>query len=230
MANKKVYGTLYCSDGTEIALLNAAVSENNFANIQTSTIRNFTVNASDIGTAFPGKSIVASSPMIGEDGAGACYILRAGQIINVLPVGGAGVAGMARIPLRTATTLLAGDQVQFMPINAGRVASFAVHTNQGRYHIFQGTVTGAETRNLVSILTGNSIGDTLQGSNVIASYATSVDGAKLSSSGGGVYVLSDKNEVVGAQPCVNTMLAQPMWMECSIPIGLNFTAVVIATA
>ena len=65
MANVKTYGILYCSDGTEIALLNASTAESTaigaatFVNVQTSTINNYNVQSSDIGTAYPGKTIVA---------------------------------------------------------------------------------------------------------------------------------------------------------------------------
>lgn len=86
MANVKTYGVIYCSDGTEIALLNASTAEGSFVNVQTSTINNYNVQASDIGTAYPGKTIIASTPLQAENNCAAAYLLRAGQIINVLPV------------------------------------------------------------------------------------------------------------------------------------------------
>jgi len=237
MANVATYGTLFCSDGTEIPLLNASTAEStaigaaNFVNLQTSTIRNFTVNASDVGTAFPGKTVVASTPLQAENGVAAAFILRAGQIINILPVAKGGLVSESKLMLQSGTTLQAGDQVQIMPLAAAtRIASFAVYTNRGIYHIFQAKATGADTFDLTSIMTGNSIGDTLQGQQIVCSYATSIDGNKLSSSGGGVLVLSDKNEIVGAQVCSSPLAQQPMFMKCMIPIGLNFTAKIITTS
>ena len=103
MANVATYGTLFCSDGTEIPLLNTSTAEStaigasNFVNLQTSTIRNFTVNASDVGTAFPGKTVIASTPLQAENGVAAAFILRAGQIINVLPVAKGGLVSESKL-------------------------------------------------------------------------------------------------------------------------------------
>lgn len=231
MANVKTYGVLFCSDGTEIPLLNASTAEGSFVNLQTSTINNYTVTASDVGTAYPNKTIVASTPIQAENGAAAAYLLRAGQIINVLPVAKAGIVNNAKVNLCSGTSLQAGDKIMMMPLAAAtRTCSFAVYTNKGQYHIFQGTPSGAGDTDLVSILTSNSIGDTLQGQTIVKSYSTSIDGAKLSSSAGGVLVLSDKNEIVGAQVSSSPLLAQSEFMHCSIPIGLNFVARVTTTS
>ena len=231
MANVKTYGILYCSDGTEIALLNASTAESTaigaatFVNVQTSTINNYNVQSSDIGTAYPGKTIEASTPMQAENGIGSCYVLRAGQIINVLPVAKAGVVNDSKIMLCTGTTLQAGDKIMIKPLAAAsRMVSFAVYTNRGQYHVFEALPTGAGDVSLTSTLTGNSLGDTLQGQNIVKSYVTSIDGAKLSSSAGGVLVISDKNEIVGAQVASSPLTAQPMFEACSMPVGLNYIA------
>ena len=231
MANVKTYGVLFCSDGTEIPLLNASTAEGSFVNLQTSTINNYTVTASDVGTAYPNKTIVASTPIQAENGAAAAYLLRAGQIINVLPVAKAGIVNNSKVNLCSGTSLQAGDKIMMMPLAAAtRTCSFAVYTNKGQYHIFQGTPSGSGDTDLISILTSNSIGDTLQGQTIVKSYSTSIDGAKLSSSAGGVLVLSDKNEIVGAQVSSSPLLAQSEFMHCSIPIGLNFVARVTTTS
>tara|TARA_Y100000361_G_scaffold84725_1_gene75083 strand:- start:9 stop:722 length:714 start_codon:yes stop_codon:yes gene_type:complete len=231
MADVKTYGILYCSDGTEIALLNAATAEStaigaaSFVNLQTSTINNYNVSAADVGTAYPGKTIVASTPLQAENGVAAAYVLRAGQIINVLPVAKAGIVNDSKIMLMTGTQLQAGDKIMIKPLAAAtRIISFAVYTQQGQYHIFEAKPTGAGDVSLVSIMTGNSLGDTLQGQNIVKSYVTSIDGAKLSSSAGGVLVISDKNEIVGAQVATSPLLAQPMFEACNMPVGLNFIA------
>ena len=231
MANVKTYGILYCSDGTEIALLNASTAEAsaigaaNFVNLQTSTINNYNVEASNVGTAYPGKTIIASTPLQAENNIAAAFILRAGQIINVLPVAKAGVVSDSKVMLCSGTRLQAGDKIMIMPLAASaRMISFAAYTAQGQYHIFQALPTGAGDVSLTSIMTDLSIGDTFQGQTIVKSYVTSIDGAKLSSSAGGVLVLSDKNEIVGAQVASAPTLSQPMFETCSMPIGLNFIA------
>lgn len=232
MADVLAYGTLFCSDGTEIPVLRTDATEAAWETLSTSTVRNFTVTASDIGTAFPGKVIVASTPIQCTNNASGAYILRAGQIINILPVAKAGVVNDSKIMLPAGTTLQAGDQLMiYANTAAGRTAMFSCFTNQGLFHIFSAVLSGgAGTTELVSILTSNSIGDTLQGQNIVKSLMTSIDGVKLSNSGGGVYVLDDKNQIVGAQVASAPTLAQSKFQQCNIPIGLNYKAYCITSS
>ena len=235
MANTAVSGTLFCSDGTEIPLYVAAIAEGTESNLLTSTQSNFTVSAAAVGTAFAGKTVVASSPIMGDgDGnttASYAYILRAGTIINILPVGLSGIVDVSRIPLCSSTTLMAGDQVRVM-MNAStdRECSLAVYCNTGEYHVFAVTPTGGATNQLVSILTGNGIGETLQGRNLVKAYATSIDRVKLAPSGMGVYVVDDKNNIVGSVVAVSPSTVAVKINPCNIPIGLNFQAQAITSA
>jgi len=235
MANTAVSGTLFCSDGTEIPLYVAAIAEGTESNLTTSTQSNFTVSAAAVGTAFAGKTVVASSPIMGDgDGnttASYAYILRAGSIINILPVGLAGIVDVSRIPLCSSTTLMAGDQVRVM-MNAStdRECSLAVYCNTGEYHIFAVTPTGGATNQLVSILTGNGIGETLQGRSLVKNYCTSIDRVKLAPSGMGVYVVDDKNNIVGSVVAVAPSTVAIKLNPCNIPIGLNYQAQAITSA
>jgi len=235
MANTAVSGTLFCSDGSEIPLYVAAVAEGTETNLTTSTQSNFTVSASAVGTAFSGKTVVASTPIMGDgDGntsASYAFILRAGQIISILPVGLAGVVGNSRIPLCSSITLIAGDQVRvMMNSSTDRECSLAVYTNRGLYHIFTVTPSSGATNQLVSILTGLGIGDTLQGQTCIKAYCTSIDRVKLAPSGMGVYVVSDRNEVVGAVVATSCSNQQVEFNAVSIKIGLNFQAQAITSS
>ena len=231
MANVAVAGTLFCSDGTEIPLYVASVAEGTETNLTTSTQSNFTVSASAVGTAFAGKTIVASTPMIAPNGFAYAYLLRAGQIINVFPVGVAGAISESKIQLCSSTTLIAGDQVRVMANTAAdRECALSVYTNRGRYHIFAVTPSSGATNQLVSILTGNGIGETLQGENLVKCLATSVDGIKLAPSGMGVYVVDDKNSIVGAMVATNPASAQSMFDVVNIPINLNFQAQAITSS
>lgn len=229
MANTAVTGTIYCSDGTEIALFNSAIAEGTESTLQTSVQNNFTVVASDIGTAFAGKQIVASSPIMGDgDGSTAAsyaYLLRAGEIINIFSVGLTGIAQPAVVPLCTQTVLQAGDTVRvMMNTSTDRELSLACYTSSGRYHIFAVTPTGAATNELVSILTGQNIGDVFQNQTVVKAYCTGNDSVKLAPSGGGVYVVSDKNTIVGSIPAQRCITGPVSFTMCNWPIGLNFRA------
>ena len=231
MANVPVAMTLFCSDGTEIPLYIASVAEGTESNLTTSTQSNFTVSASAVGTAFAGKSIVASTPALATNGFAYAYLLRAGQIINVFPVGVAGAVSESRMELCSATTLIAGDQVRVMTNTAAdRECALSVYTNKGRYHIFAITPSTGATNQLVSILTGNGIGTTLQGENLIKCLCTSVDGIKLAPSGMGVYVVDDKNSIVGAMVATAPASAQSFYDTVNIPINLNYQAQAITSA
>jgi len=231
MANVPVAMTLFCSDGTEIPLYVASVAEGTESNLTTSTQSNFTVSASAVGTAFAGKSIVASTPALATNGFAYAYLLRAGQIINVFPVGVAGAVSESRMELCSATTLIAGDQVRVMTNTAAdRECALSVYTNKGRYHIFAITPSTGATNQLVSILTGNGIGTTLQGENLIKCLCTSVDGIKLAPSGMGVYVVDDKNSIVGAMVATAPASAQSFYDTVNIPINLNYQAQAITSA
>lgn len=235
MANTAVSGTLFCSDGTEIPLYVAAVAEGTETNLTTSTQSNFTVSASAVGTAFAGKNVIASSPIMGDgDGnttASYAYILRAGSIISILPVGLAGIVTQSRMMLPKPVQLIAGDQVRvMMNTSTDRECSLAVYTNRGNCHIFAVTPSGAATNSLVSILTGNKIGETLQGESLTMAYATSIDRVKLAPSGMGIYVVDDKNNIVGSVLANSPSTQQPMINPCNIPIGLNFDAQAITSS
>ena len=235
MANTAVSGTLFCSDGSEIPLFVAAVAEGTETNLLTSTTNNFTVSASAVGTAFAGKQVVASSPIMGDgDGnttASYAYILRAGNILSILPVGLAGIVDMSRMPIPKPVVLQAGDQVRvMMNASTNRQCALSVYTNRGECHIFAVTPSGAATNQLVSILTGNGIGETLQGQNLTTAFATSIDRVNLAPSGMGVYVGDDKNNIVGSIVATAPSTQQVRFNSCNIPIGLNFQAQAITSS
>jgi hypothetical protein len=235
MANTAVSGTLFCSDGTEIPLYVAAIAEGTESNLTTSTQSNFTVTATAVGTAYAGKNVVASSPIMGDgDGnttASYAYILRAGQIISILPVGLSGIVTESKLQLPKSVSLIAGDQVRvMMNASSDRECAMAVYTNRGNSHVFAVTPSSGTTNSLVSILTGNKIGETLQGESVMMAYATSIDRVKLAPSGMGIYVVDDKNNIVGSVLANAPTTQQPMINPCNIPIGLNFDAQAITSS
>ena len=67
-------------------------------------------------------------------------------------------------------------------------------------------------------------------SSLVKCLATSVDGIKLAPSGMGVYVVDDKNSIVGAMVATNPASAQSMFDVVNIPINLNFQAQAITSS
>ena len=223
---------MLCTDGTKIPLYRTDLLEGTAEVLETSTQSNFTISATAIGTAYPGKTINAQlGPIQCKNGAGFAYLLRAGQIIQCYLVGVNGVASDVVIPTCTPVTIQAGDEVYVMSQSAAlRATAMSVYTNRGVYHIFNGTTSGGDTTTLTSILTSNGIGDTLQGQTIVKAVATCVDGILAAPSGNGGYVLDDKNHIVGAVTATNPIKAPCSWGNVSIPIGLNYAAQIITSA
>ena len=157
--------------------------------------------------------------------------ISTGTIINIFPVGVFGAVSESRIELCSAVQLQAGDSVEVMTLQAAsRLNCFAVYTNRGNYHVFAITSSGS-AQEAVSVLTNRGIGETLQGQTVIKAYCTAnADGVLLAPSGGGVYVLDDKNSIVGAVVATKPSAVQSMLDKCNIPIALNYQAQFITSA
>jgi len=232
MANVPVSGTLITSGGKEIPLYVASVAEGTESNLTTSTQSNFTVSASAVGTAFAGETIVGTAgPIMAKNGVAYAYLLRAGSIVQIYPVGVAGCVSASTIKLCNSVTLIAGDQVRVMANAASdREFAFSVYTNQGISHVFAITPSSGDTNNCVSVLTGNDIGTTLQGNTLTKVLCTSVDGTLLAPSGNGCYVVDDRNNIVGAVQATNPIKVQSEFAPVSIPIGLNYQAQAITSA
>ena len=106
-----------------------------------------------------------------------------------------------------------------------REAALCVATNQGNYHVFSVTPTGAAANQLVSILTGNSIGQTLQNQTVTHAYLLTEASEEIISAAG-CYILDGSGVPIGCIPATNPTQAVGAWYPVSIPISLNTTAVV----
>lgn len=222
-----VMGNLVCSDGTNIPILNASMSNGTSAEVKSNAA--FSVVATSVGTYAAGKTVVASTPMVGTNSVAWAYLLRRGQVIQTYPCGKAGSAQTGIVPLCNSVTLQAGDAVHAMPNSAAdRECTLTAYTASGRNHIFTVTPTGGDTFTLVSIITGQGIGDTFQGETIVKAWASSVDGI-LITSGGGVVVVNDKGVPVGLLAAQNTQVQSAQYVNCSIPVALNFAAQVITS-
>ena len=231
MADVACSGTLFCADGTIIPVYRSDLAEGTEEEVQ--TYDNYSVTAMSVGTYAQGKTVIASSPIMCKNGAAYAYLLRQGKIIQIYPVGvnsSGNVASLTSIPTCNAVTLMAGDKLMVMANTASdREAALSVYTNQGVSHIFTVTPSGGATNNMVSILTGNNIGDTLQGQVVTKAWLTSIDGTKIIS-GAGVMVADDRNTVVGSVSSTDPSLARVLASPCAIPIGLNYQAQLITAS
>jgi hypothetical protein len=227
MADVDATGFLIGADGFVIPLLNTAQTEGTEEEIQTDT--NYTVAAQGAGqyATQSGRRFVArSGVMTAENQMQYCYILGlGGNIAGAIPVGKTSVSNGPQ-PLPYPVPMESGMTVRGMANTAtDREVVLTVATRSGRYHCFSGTPTGAGEVTLTSIITGQGIGQTLQGD--ICTHAfVSADGQNQITSGGGVYILNGAGTVVGAVAAEDTQLGVCQWSRINVPIGLSFEAVV----
>lgn len=187
------------------------------------------VSAQSIGVFADGKVITSFiKPVTGATKVVYAYVSRRGEIYRCLPVATNTVSSEAvqiNIPLQ------AGDTIRVLTIASAtaRNCAYNVITNRGVNAIFTVTPSGAATNELTHILTGQSIGSSLQGQVITAHYTNSSDGAKYR--GGSVLVLNDRGLPVGSSLAVNQNNLQVLpSMAGTCGINLNFQAVAITTS
>lgn len=228
MADENVTGNLLCTDGTVIPLLDADMTEGTEEALKTNAV--YTISASNIGDMFPGKTITHAS-IEGANNIAYAYVLRQGLIATIFPVSIKGVSGNGPLPLCAPFTLQPGDICRVMVNTAAdREAAISVYTNRGVYRIF---VVNTASGNVepVDLQTGNSLGDTLQGSTIVRAFCTAgaaTNQEKISS--GGALALDEKGMPIGVVPCSNPVTAPVFWSDCRIPVALNYQWRITSTA
>jgi len=107
--------------------------------------------------------------------------------------------------------------------------SVMMTTASGQSRIFAADVTdsGSTYGELTDVITGNSIGDSLQGQ-VITRAMGSCENFILSP--GGVVFVDNQNNIVGTVGACQPEQAQPQWESVNIPIQLNYTCKALTSA
>jgi hypothetical protein len=99
--------------------------------------------------------------------------------------------------------------------------SIACYTNQGQSRIFAVDATdGSSYVSLTDVITGNSLGDSLQGQ-VITKVLASVE--NFCTSPGGIVFIDNQNNVIGTVQPSQPENQQPEWQHVNIPVALNYT-------
>jgi hypothetical protein len=112
MTVQNVYGTLVCTDNTEIPLSASLTDAAAAAAVGTDSA--FTVVSQNVGDYAPGKTVKAAI-VTAKTFIGFAYIIRQGTVAAVLPIasrtaGGSG-DGCGSLPLPTPIKLVPGDKV-----------------------------------------------------------------------------------------------------------------------
>jgi len=227
MADVDASGVIIGKNGFVIPLLRTDLAEGSEEAISTDV--NYTVSSQSAGqyATQSGRGFMAvQSMMTAENQATYAYVLGlGGQIKLALPVAKTSVAnGPEGLPYPK--TLVSGDTVRMMAnVASDRQVALTVATNRGVYAIFQNTPTGAGEFELTHAITGQSIGQSLDGQTITHAFV-SADGQNNIISGGGIYVLNGSGSVIGAASAMDSQLGAVSWSRVSIPIGLSFQAVV----
>jgi hypothetical protein len=112
MTSQNVYGTLVCTDNTEIPISASLTDAAAAANVTTDTA--FTVTAQNIGDYAPGKTVKAAI-VTAKTFIGYAYIIRQGLVAAVLPIGSRTAGGSGNcsgsLDLNLPLTLMPGDKV-----------------------------------------------------------------------------------------------------------------------
>jgi len=221
MATVTVKASFMLNTG-EIVDCSSSMVEGTETELTTSTA--YSVAAVSIGQFADGKVITQIlQPPSGLNGASFAYIDRRGEIYCILPVAVQGVQDRP-MPIARTFALQAGDTIRVMcSTAASRLFSYNAITTSGVHSIFTGTPAG-DTISLTQIKTSQGLGASLTGQTIATHWATSVDGAKLST-GGGVYLLSEIGLPVGGVAATNPIKLQgDVSTVGTAPIKLNYVA------
>ena len=175
MANVNVYGGVKDRRGRVIPLHNSATTEATLDEVLTDS--SLVGSQQSIGTYGDqlGNYVCAQGGIAMETDSTYNFVRSAGIIKGVFPQGSAKDGGCSPLPAPVPYPfrLASGDQLMVM-VNAitDREASLAVACSNGEYHVFSVTPSGSsDFHEFVSVLTGNGIGETLQGRTVTHWYA-----------------------------------------------------------
>jgi hypothetical protein len=112
MTTQNVYGTLVCTDNTEIPISASLTDAAAAAAVGTDSA--FTVVSQNIGDYAPGKTVKAAI-VTAKTFIGFAYIIRQGLVAAVLPIGSRTAGGSGNcsgsLDLNVPLTLMPGDKV-----------------------------------------------------------------------------------------------------------------------
>lgn len=228
MANVDSYAQMIMRGGGVIPLANTALTEATEDEIQTDA--NFVGAAQPAGTfatqSLPNPTVV-SGGVSAENDVTYAYVRSAGKIKAALPVSGlsSGMGLPAALPYPK--RLVSGDSLIVMAnAAADREVGLSVACTNGDYHCFSSTPAGAGEHELFSVLTGQSIGETLQ--NLTVAFAFAMGGNNSANFSSPIYFLNGSGVPIASvtpnDPAVDTGVFTP----CVAPIALN-TRVVFRT-
>ena len=214
MADVDGYGQLIMTNGAVVPLANTALTEATEEEIKTDS--NFVgseQNAGTYATQTLGQATVSFAGVASENDMTYAFVRSAGKIKLALPVSGlsSGTGLPAQLPYPK--RLVSGDQVIAMAnATSDREVGLSVACSNGEYHVFAVTPSGAGEHELVSVLTGLGIGETLQGRMVTHAFA--MGGNNSANFSSPIYIVNGSGVPIGSvtanDPAVDSGTFEPM--------------------
>ena len=225
MADVDCFGQIVMANGSVIPLLNTAQTEG--GEEETTTDQNFVGSSQSAGTYATqtlGNVNAVAAGITCENDTTYAFVRSAGKIKLALPVsglnGGSGLPGSLPYP----RALVSGDQVVTMANAASdREVSLSVACSNGEYHVFAVTPSGAGEHELVSVLTGLGIGETLQGRMV--THAFSMGGNNAGNFTSPIYVVNGSGVPIASVTQNDPAVDSGTYEICRAQIALNSRAV-----
>jgi hypothetical protein len=225
MADVDAYGQIIMANGAVIPLFRADLAEATEEEIFTDS--NFVGSAQNAGTYATqtlGNARAVAAGVNAENDMTYCYIRSAGTIKAALPVSGLNSGAGMPAALPYAKALVSGDQCIAMANGVSdREVALSVACSNGEYHVFSVTPGAGGEHSLISVLSGLSVGETLQGRTVTHAFAMGGNNAANFSSP--IYFVNGSGVPIGSvtpnDPAVDTGTYSP----CRVNIALNTRAV-----
>jgi len=228
MADVDAFGQMVMRNNAVIPLARTDIAEGSEEEIFTD--QNFVGSQQNVGTYATqtlGSATVVASGISAENDTSYSFIRSAGKIKLALPVSGLNGGAGLPAPLPYPKQLLSGDQcITLASATATRTVSLSVACSNGEYHIFSVTPSGADVsgHDLVSILTGLSIGETLQ--NRTVTHAFCMGGNNAANFSSPVYFVNGSGVPIGSVTPNDPAVDTGTYSRCVVPIALNTRAVV----
>jgi len=214
MADVDSTGVLVSTRFHVIPLGNTAQTEGSLEEIQTDS--NWTGTSQSAGEA---------AKISAENQVSYAFIRSGGAIKAMLPISKTCRAG-GPFPLPKPVNLAAGDQVVMVAnTSSDREVALSVCCASGRYAGFAITPSGAAQNELVHVISGQSLGQTLEGETIIAAFVSS-EGSEEIISGSGVFIVDGSDRVVGSVAATDTIHDAAVFQPTRIPVLLNTRAIV----
>jgi hypothetical protein len=225
MADVDAYGQLITANNACVPLARTDLAE--AAEEEIFTDSNFVgsnQNAGTYATQTLGNAVVTAGGVAAENDMTYAYIRSAGKIKIALPVSGlssgSGLPGM--LPYRK--QLVSGDQcIAMANATSDREVGLSVACSNGEYHVFSSTPAGAGEHALTSVLTGLSIGETLQGRTVTHAFA--MGGNNSANFSSPVYIVNGSGVPVASVTPNDPAVDSGTYERCVAQIELNTRAV-----